>query len=77
MRILKGLRLASLVLVGAAFSLGIITSPHTAAAQTADDNEIIVTLLGTGSPALNPARFGPSTLVQAGGKDLVLMPGAA
>jgi ribonuclease Z len=62
-RILKGLWLASLVLVGVV--------PHTAAAQTADDSEIIVTLLGTGSPALNPARFGPSTLVQAGGKDLV------
>jgi len=43
----------------------------TAQAQTPNDDEIVVTLLGTGSPALNPARFGPSTLVQAGGLNLV------
>ncbi len=46
-------------------------APNIAAAQTANDDNIIVTLLGTGSPALNPARFGPSTLVQAGGLNLV------
>ncbi len=40
-------------------------------AQSPEDDEIVVTLLGTGSPALNPARFGPSTLVQAGGLNLV------
>ena len=62
-RIFPALLLASLVLV--------VMTPHNAAAQTTNDDEIIVTLLGTGSPALNPARFGPSTLVQAGGLNLV------
>jgi ribonuclease Z len=33
--------------------------------------EIVVTLLGTGSPSPDIARFGPSTLVQAGGQTLV------
>jgi len=57
------LLLAALVLVGA--------PPQIAAAQTPADDNIVVTLLGAGSPALNPARFGPSTLVQAGGVNLV------
>lgn len=36
------------------------------------DARMIVTLLGTGSPnPTNPARFGPATLVQAGGLDLL------
>jgi ribonuclease Z len=30
-----------------------------------------VTLLGTGTPGLNPARFGPATLVEAGGLRLL------
>ncbi|MBX9750475.1 MAG: MBL fold metallo-hydrolase [Roseococcus sp.] len=37
----------------------------------APNGGIIVTLLGTGTPNPNPARFGPSTLIQAGGLDLV------
>lgn len=41
------------------------------AQQTEDNDDIVVTLLGTGSPALNPKRFGPSTLVQAGGLNLL------
>jgi ribonuclease Z len=49
----------------------LLLMPHVAAAQTGADDNIVVTLLGTGSPALNPARFGPSTLVQAGGLNLV------
>src|SRR4051812_11490531 len=32
---------------------------------------ITVTLLGTGTPQPRPDRFGPSTLVEAGGKRLV------
>lgn len=39
--------------------------------MTAPSGHITVTLLGTGTPNPNPARFGPSTLVQAGGLDLV------
>jgi ribonuclease Z len=46
-----------------------------ARAQTARpplaDGTITVTLLGTGSPILSPIRFGPSTLVEAGGLRLL------
>jgi ribonuclease Z len=35
-------------------------------------NAITVTLLGTGTPNPRPTRFGPSTLVEAGGKRLVI-----
>lgn len=37
------------------------------AQPTTADGTITVTLLGTGSPILSTARFGPSTLVEAGG----------
>jgi ribonuclease Z len=37
----------------------------------AGDGRIVVTLLGTGTPNPNPRRFGPATLVQAGGLDLL------
>ncbi len=49
-------------------ALGLLcaATPTHAAAQ-----EIVVTLLGTGSPALSTARYGPSILVQAGGENLV------
>ncbi len=40
-----------------------------AAAQSAPP--ITVTLLGTGTPQPRPDRFGPSILVEAGGKRLV------
>jgi len=33
--------------------------------------DIVVTLLGTGAPLPSPARFGPATLVQAGGLNLL------
>lgn len=41
------------------------------AAAATPSGEMRVTLLGTGSPQLNPDRFGPSILVQAGGLNLV------
>src|SRR5579871_3919880 len=34
-------------------------------------NEIVVTLLGTGGPEPTALRFGPATLVQAGGLNLL------
>lgn len=43
-------------------------APDATAPKTGD---IIVTLLGTGTPTLSPERFGYSTLVQAGGLNLV------
>ncbi len=41
-------------------------------AQTADDGNLIVTLLGTGTPALKPHRYGAANLVQAGGLNLLI-----
>ncbi len=41
------------------------------AQQAGASDEIIVTLLGTGSPQPLPNRFGPATLVQAGGLTLL------
>lgn len=61
-----------IVLLGRMVLLSLaVLGPLHAQAQSLSDDEIVVTLLGTGSPALNPARFGPSTLVQAGGLNLV------
>ena len=54
--------------LGALLCLG-LAAP--AAAQKAGSNEIIVTLLGTGSPTIMENRTGPSTLVQAGSQTLV------
>jgi ribonuclease Z len=42
-----------------------------APAVAADDTPFRVTLLGTGTPAPSPERFGASTLVEAGGKRLL------
>ncbi|MFC0386410.1 MBL fold metallo-hydrolase [Muricoccus vinaceus] len=39
--------------------------------MNAGDGRIVVTLLGTGTPNPSPQRFGPATLVQAGGLDLL------
>jgi ribonuclease Z len=44
---------------------------HPAAGTPAGTPEMVVTLLGTGTPALDPTRFSQSTLVQAGGLNLV------
>ncbi|HET6679598.1 MAG TPA: MBL fold metallo-hydrolase [Gemmatimonadaceae bacterium] len=54
----------------AAFVLGCLTlaPPHPAHAQTIP---IRVTLLGTGSPIPSMDRFGPATLVEAGGQRLL------
>ena len=47
-------------------------APGLARAQApAPPGEITVTLLGTGTPTPNPARFGPATLVEAGGLRLL------
>jgi ribonuclease Z len=43
----------------------------TAEEKPAASNEIVVTLLGTGGPEPTAARFGPATLVQAGGLNLL------
>src|SRR5207247_4222315 len=43
----------------------------TVSAQTKADSDFKVTLLGTGTPIPDPARFGPSTLVEAGNKRLL------
>jgi len=43
----------------------------TAAAQAGGDKSFKVTLLGTGTPLPLTARFGPATLVQAGGRNLL------
>lgn len=71
--------LAVLVGVGACTSPGgtgeatepAATSPATQAPPEAREGDMLVTLLGTGSPVLTMDRMGNSTLVQAGGLDLV------
>jgi len=40
-------------------------------AQTKSAGDFLVTLLGTGTPAPDPKRFGPSTLVEVGGQRLL------
>jgi len=52
--------------------LYLVFSSHAAVAQQSEtSDEIIVTLLGTGAPQPVPNRFGPATLVQAGGLNLL------
>lgn len=68
----------SLSLVIASAILGFVSLPTPAAAQlSASSNAFKVTLLGTGSPALSVARFGPSTLVEVGGQRLLFDCGRA
>jgi ribonuclease Z len=59
--------------LGGILALGAL--PRMAAAQTppasAGNGELVVTVLGAGTPELLPRRFGNSTLVQAGGLNLV------
>jgi ribonuclease Z len=57
------------VLAAAGVALAVLGSIGGQAAAAPD--EIVVTLLGTGSPAPSPTRFGPATLVQAGGLNLL------
>lgn len=48
-----------------------LLAPAAASAQKNGAPEIIVTLLGTGSPTIMETRAGPSTLVQAGSQTLI------
>lgn len=48
----------------------VIPEAHAAVPAPAKD-EIVATLLGTASPAPNPDRFGPATLIEAGGLTLL------
>lgn len=48
-----------------------ICSAAAAAEKPAASNDIVVTLLGTGGPEPTATRFGPATLVQAGGLNLL------
>jgi ribonuclease Z len=61
-------------LAGVAATLVAVHSMYSnpaAAQQPGASDEIIVTLLGTGSPQPLPTRSGPATLVQAGGLSLL------
>lgn len=49
--------------------LGLV--PATLQAQTAEDDNLVVTLLGTGTPTLQPDRYSSANLVQAGGLNLL------
>jgi ribonuclease Z len=62
------------ILAGIAATLALVYSICGSAAaeeKPAVSNDIIVTLLGTGAPEPSPTRFGPATLVQAGGLSLL------
>jgi ribonuclease Z len=73
--ITNGSKMARYLLVGVAMISLVAGSyiPGAAAEgpERAASGEIVVTLLGTGGPEPGPARFGPSTLVQAGGLNLL------
>jgi ribonuclease Z len=59
---------------GSAAALAVVFSicgNAAAAEQPTAPEEIVVTLLGTGAPEPSPTRFGPATLVQAGGLALL------
>jgi ribonuclease Z len=63
------------VLAGAAALLAAVAGSMSGKAAGAENSprpdEVIVTLLGTGSPVPSTTRFGPATLVQAGGLNLL------
>lgn len=62
------------ILAGIGATLALVYSIYGSAAaeeNPAVSNDIIVTLLGTGGPEPTPTRFGPATLVQAGGLNLL------
>jgi ribonuclease Z len=64
----------SLLLMAAALlatAVGSICGNAAAPENSPGPNALIVTLLGTGSPAPSTTRFGPATLVQAGGLNLL------
>src|SRR3990170_7143664 len=51
--------------------LVLLLAPADASAQKNGPPEIVVTLLGTGSPTIMETRAGPSTMVQAGSQTLI------
>lgn len=62
------------LLAGALATVAVVCSicgNASAAEQPVSPDDIIVTLLGTGAPEPSPTRFGPATLVQAGGLSLL------
>jgi ribonuclease Z len=61
--------LAGIALAGLTATASIAAEPPQAAGASADS--MVVTLLGTGDPVLSTTRYGMSTLVQAGGLNLV------
>ena len=67
-RLRRATNFASPIIAAAAVSL--LPAPFSAAQEPASE-EIVVTLLGTSAPAVSTVRFGPSTLVQAGGLNLL------
>lgn len=66
----KQARLAARLLQCAA--LGTLLTIAPAHATDGDNTDLIVTVLGSGTPSLNPERFGSAYLVQAGGLDLLI-----
>jgi ribonuclease Z len=61
-----------ILLVFAAASALIYSIPSSASAEERPiSSDIVVTLLGTGGPEPTALRFGPATLVQAGGLNLL------
>jgi len=66
-------RAAALAVAAIALSgLAVISAAGSAAAQSAEDDRMIVTLLGTGTPGLYPDRFSSANLVEAGGLKLLI-----
>ncbi len=61
---------AALLAAGDA-ALRSVSNSAAAQGQAAAPGDIVVTLLGTGSPEPSATRFGPATLVQAGGLTLL------
>jgi len=61
----------------AAIGWGIATQAAAQPARIPEPGSVVVTLLGTGSPIVTPLRFGPSTLVEAGGLRLLFDAGRA
>ncbi len=67
-RLMHTLGFMTAIIAAAAYCLAPASSE---AAENPVSDEIVVTLLGTSAPALSTVRFGPSTLVQAGGLNLL------
>lgn len=61
--------LACIAFAGLTATASMAEEPSNAASASADS--MVVTLLGTGDPFPSATRFGPSTLIQAGGLNLV------